>query len=208
MTLYLVRHAQSMPKRSLAFSEWPLSPVGVRQAEELAVLLAGLRITQLFSSPFTRSLQTAQPFARQQGMPTIVLDNLRERLIMTDGGPPSDNLWRRSWLDFGYCPGGCESSLAAQSRITKAIQNLVARTEGTIAIFTHGNVIGLFLNSLQATFGREQTEALTNPDVLKILVKDGAFIWDDSFKLAGLQAIATHHDETPKELLDRAVPSR
>src|SRR5512133_2642124 len=115
MTLYLVRHAQSMPKRSQPFSEWPLSPRGARQAEHLAELLGPLGIKHVFSSPFVRSLHTAKPFAKKEGLQVIVVDDLRERLITSQGELPSNEVWCRSWVDFNFSLAGCETSLAAQA---------------------------------------------------------------------------------------------
>ena len=198
MTLYLVRHAQSLPTKSQFFSEWPLSPAGVRQAEQLAALLGPLGITRVFSSPFVRSVQTAKSFAERAELQITLVDALRERLI-TSMGPPSDEVWCQGWEDFSFCPPGCETSLAAQTRMCRAVHDIARTTEEVTAIFTHGNVIGLFIHSLTSSFGRKQTEALTNPDVLKIDWQDGVFTWDRDFRLSGLEHIATAHGQTPRE---------
>jgi broad specificity phosphatase PhoE len=108
-------------------------------------------------------------------------------------------VWRKSWEDFTFAPADCESSIAAQARICKAIGDIAQRATGTSAIFTHGNVLGLFLNALASGFGRKESEALTNPDVLKIEWSDGCFKWDRDFRLHGLERIATQHAQTPKE---------
>ncbi len=199
MTLYLVRHAQCLPKKSQPFSDWSLSPVGARQAEELAGLLAPLEIANVCSSPFVRALETARPFAHRHGLVIRVVDDLRERLLTNEAGLPSDEVWRRSWEDLGFCLPGCESSLAAQARISRAIGGIVQSINGTSAVFTHGNVISLFLNALTGTVGRAEAETLTNPDVLKISWRGGAFAWDRAFRLPGLARIATDHRETPTE---------
>ena len=198
MTFYLVRHAQSLPNRSQYFSEWPLSPVGLRQAEQLAELLASLGITRVFSSPFLRSVQTAKPFADRHGFPITLVDDLRERLI-TSVGPPSDEVWCQGWEDFNFCPPGCETSLAAQTRMCRAMNEIANMTEGVAAIFTHGNVIGLFLNTLTSSFSRKETEALTNPDVLKFDYRNGVYTWDRNFQLPALKNFATAHAQTPRE---------
>ena len=199
MPLYLVRHAHSLPTKSQFFSEWPLSPAGARQAEQLAEVITPLGITRVFSSPFIRSLETAKPFAKKAGLPITLVDDLRERLI-TSVGPPSDEVWCQGWADFSFCPPGCETSLAAQTRMCRALGDIAELSRGeTTAIFTHGNVIGLFLNSLTSDFGRKETETLTNPDVLKIDRRDGVFTWDRNFRLAGLNRLATAHGQTPRE---------
>jgi 2,3-bisphosphoglycerate-dependent phosphoglycerate mutase len=199
MTLYLIRHAQSQPAKSVPFSEWPLSPRGTRQAEQLVPLLGPLGVAQVFSSPFVRTLQTAGPFARRHGLGIVKVEDLRERRITNEAGLPSDEVWCRGWADFNFAPPGCETSLAAQGRICGAIHDIARRTSRTSAVFTHGNVIGLFLNALISSAGRKEAEALLNPDVLKLDWQDGVFMWDRDFRLAGLETIATSHSQTPRE---------
>ena len=199
MNLYLIRHAQCLPKKAQRFSDWSLSRVGARQAEELAGLLEPLEIANVFSSPFIRTIETAKPFAQRQGLVIRVVDDLRERLLTNAPGLPSDEVWRRSWEDFSFCLPGCESSLAAQARICRAIGGIAESVQGTTAIFTHGNVIPLFLNALTRTVGRTEAETLTNPDVLKVSWRSGAFAWDRAFRLPGLARIATDHRQTPVE---------
>ena len=199
MTLYLVRHAQSMPKASQPFSEWRLSAVGARQARQLADLLGPLGIEDVFSSPFARSLETAAPFAKKHALQVVLVEDLREHHLTNEGGLPSDEVWCRSWKDFTFSLPGCETSLTAQARICRAIRNIAQTAKATSAIFTHGKIMALFLNALMSTVGRKEAEGLTNPDVLKIEWENGAFRWDRHFRLAGLEGIATEHRQTPRE---------
>jgi 2,3-bisphosphoglycerate-dependent phosphoglycerate mutase len=120
-TFYLVRHAQCIATPALGFSGWPLSPVGARQAGQLADLLGPLGIAQVFSSPFVRTLATATPFAQKHALDILVIHDLRERLIVNDGCHPSDEVWRKSWEDFTFALADCEPSATAQTRICKAI---------------------------------------------------------------------------------------
>src|SRR3974390_709582 len=106
MTHSLVRHAQSLPKRAQPFPQWSLSETGTRQARELAGLLGPLKITHVFSSPFTRSLHTAMPFAQKAGLEVKVVDDLREHHLTNLAGPPSEEVWRKSWEDFDFCLEG------------------------------------------------------------------------------------------------------
>jgi len=198
-TLYLVRHAQCLVQSASGFAQWPLSPVGLKQAEQLVDLLGPLDIAQVFSSPFSRATATAAPFARKHGLDILVVDDLRERRIVNDSRYPPDAVWQRSWEDFSFALPDCESSALAQSRICRAIGDIARNTPGTSAVFSHGNVLGLFLNSLTRQFGRKETEALTNPDVLKMEWSDAGFEWDHSFILRGLERIATQHGQSPQE---------
>ena len=64
-TFYVVRHAKAGSR-----SHWtgedrlrPLSKKGFKQAEELVSILKPFSITAIFSSPFLRCVQTAEPLA-------------------------------------------------------------------------------------------------------------------------------------------------
>ena len=196
-TIYLIRHAQMHPSPSIHYSEWPLSTVGQGQAEKLCGLLEPLGIEVMFSSPFLRCLQTVQSFADKAGIDINVKDDLRERLVVQGIVDGFSKIWRRSWDDFNFAMPGCESSLDAQKRFAAAVEDILAGNKReTIGISAHGNVIGLFLNHIHPAFRRDEAEALTNPDVVRVLA-DGRFVWDQEFHLPGLENIATNHLETP-----------
>ena len=199
-TVYLIRHAQSHPSSRLPRSEWPLSAAGRLQAERLADLLPHLKIGKLYSSPFSRCLQTVKPFAKKTGLDIAVHDDLRERLIALTLVDNFQDIWRKSWEDYDFALPGCETSNSAQRRMSVAITGITDANEGqVIAVSTHGNVMGLFLNSIEPDAGIAETEQLTNPDVVKIVgLKDGLH-WDRTFHLSGLEGIATDHRDSPMD---------
>jgi 2,3-bisphosphoglycerate-dependent phosphoglycerate mutase len=197
-TIYFIRHAQSHQSATVAFSDWPLSAAGQKQAERLADLLSPLGLVRLYSSPYERCLRTIGPFAAKTGMALTFHDDLRESLLAPTLGKDLEHAWRRSWADFGFALPGCESNGAAQRRFVSAVREIAGRHRGeTIGICAHGNVIGLFLHHLDNRHGRETAEAIRNPDVLKIGYSEGSFAWHGDYRLHGLDAIASHHIETP-----------
>ncbi len=195
-----------MPNQSELFSQWGLSSVGMRQAAALALLLEPLGIARIYSSPFARSMETAKPLADRVGVDIHVLEDLRERQPIIDKGPVLGAEWYQAWCcawdDFTYAPPGCESSLAAQDRMIRAIDGIAQTDEGIAAVFTHGHVMALFLNAVTGTFGREDAERLANPDVMRVEWSNGAFTWDQDFRLSGLEEIKTQHGETPLEKMN------
>ncbi len=192
MILYLIRHAQSHPTSTRHYSEWPLSSTGKEQAAKLPGLLEPLGIQKLFSSPFARCLQTVEPFVEKLGISMVVDEDLRERLVaktMVDG---FYEIWCRSWEDFNFALQGCESSAHAQRRFVAAVTRIADSSwDETIGISTHGNVIGLFLNSIDTTAGRHEAEQLMTPDVLRVVRQNRVFNWDRDFRLPGIEPIAT-----------------
>lgn len=195
-TLYLIRHAQSLPSETVHHTQWPLSPRGTRQAEALAGLLSPLRIRALYSSPFPRCLQTIDPFARRTGLPVVVRDGLRERLLSQTPIRGLEPIWVRSWDDFSFALLGCETSTEASARFIDAIEAVLeASGEDTVGVCTHGNVIGLFLHHLDPAYGREDAERITNPDVFRLRIDGTTCVWDDRFALPGLEEIVSNHGD-------------
>lgn len=79
MLLYLIRHGQS--ESNLVDYDLPdgnLTPLGVRQAEEVAGRLVGESIDRIFSSPYRRALQTAGALHRRIGAAPVVWPALSE----------------------------------------------------------------------------------------------------------------------------------
>lgn len=197
-TVYLIRHAQSHPSAQIAHSEWPLSERGKDQAERLAELLLPLGIERLVSSPFTRCRQTITPFAERVGLEVAVHDELRERHLGIGFDEDFWAIWRASWEDFDFARPGFETSREAQRRFAEAMAVILSKHAGkTIGVCSHGNVIGLFLNHLDARNGRETAERLTNPDVLKLRADGAAIEWDRTFRLPGLVDLVTDPADTP-----------
>jgi len=197
-TVYLIRHAQSHPSERIVHSEWPLSERGKAQAERLAELLTPLGIERIVSSPFMRCRQTIAPFAERVGLEVVVHDDLRERHLGIGFDEDFWAIWRASWEDFDFARPGFETSREAQRRFAEAMTAILSEHEGrTIGVCSHGNVIGLFLNRLDARNGRETAERLTNPDVLKLRADGDAIEWDRTFRLPGIADLVTDPADTP-----------
>lgn len=197
-TLYFVRHAQSHPSNSLPTEQWPLSMNGMIQANQLIDVLKTLEIEQVFSSPYLRCLQTIGPFSQHAGLPIDERDGLHEVEIIKELRSDFSEIWERAWSDFDFSLPECESHGQAQRRFLGAVKSVLHESRGkTIAICAHGAVIGLLLHAIEPGSGRERADALTNPDVLRVIVNGETWTWDRTFQLPGLSNIVSHHAETP-----------
>ena len=72
MRLIFVRHGYPDYKTD------SLTPLGQQQAARAAVRLAGEPISEIYSSPFGRAWQTAQPTAERFGLPVQIVDFMHE----------------------------------------------------------------------------------------------------------------------------------
>ena len=145
MELILIRHG--LPERREDTSDPPLSSVGREQAERVAAYLAGERIDAVFSSTMQRAVQTAEPFAAQNGHPVLT----REGIVEFDRGSgayiPMEELKRddyEAWKAFAAGDHGADI-VAFQASVVETLEAIVADHAGkTVAVFCHGGVVNVW----------------------------------------------------------------
>jgi broad specificity phosphatase PhoE len=88
--MILLRHGQSEfnrlfteTRRDPGIEDPELTELGHQQAELAAEALAEAAITRIIVSPYTRALQTAEPFLRRHKVPVTVMHEVRERYAFT-----------------------------------------------------------------------------------------------------------------------------
>jgi broad specificity phosphatase PhoE len=101
--MFLLRHGQSFfnlhfnrTRRDPGIEDPELTPLGVEQARAAAAALATTPLTRIIVSPYTRALQTAQPFLRTHDAGIVIMHEVRERAAFTcDVGSTPDLLAER-----------------------------------------------------------------------------------------------------------------
>lgn len=80
MIIHLIRHAHAGNRKQWEGADElrPLSPRGEAQARAIARSLADVGVDRLWSSRFTRCVQTLDPLARQRGLTIEAIDDLAE----------------------------------------------------------------------------------------------------------------------------------
>lgn len=81
MQIVLVRHGATdwnLQGRCQGVSDRELSEIGVRQAEQLAVLLSSESIQAIYSSGLRRARQTAELISQPHNLTVMIEDNIRE----------------------------------------------------------------------------------------------------------------------------------
>jgi len=107
--MILLRHGQSefnlhftATRRDPGIVDPRLTPLGQAQATEAADRLAGMAISRIIASPYSRALETAAPIATRLGVPVIVNPIVRERYaFMCDIGTPRTELLQ-AWPDHDF----------------------------------------------------------------------------------------------------------
>lgn len=136
--LILTRHGETLEnRRHLMQGHIPgtLSPLGIQQAEQLAVALQGQPIDVIVSSDLARSYDTAMAVARVRGMEVFPTPLLRE----IDWGSHTGG--RLDKLDWEHLPAGCETLEQLYERAGRFLNFLGDRYPGKrILAVGHGAI--------------------------------------------------------------------
>ena len=154
MELIIVRHAlPESDKRDDGPADPPLSPLGLRQAEATANLLATESVDHVVTSTMQRAIQTGRPLSDRLGLTPERLEGLKESDYRRSSYTPveemdADHEVIREFLDdpLSMFADGYE---AFRDRITAALDAVVAGNRGrTVAVFCHAMVVGVYLQTL------------------------------------------------------------
>jgi probable phosphoglycerate mutase len=156
--LYLIRHGEAEPivEEGDLPADPPLTETGRRQAERLAVWLAGEGLDEVVSSPLRRARETAAPLGRATGLDVEILDELAEydRGSLTYLPPhmlPKDDPEWRHMIETGmYLPKeGGEDPVLFRRRSVATVEAVIERFPGRkVAVVCHGGVINAYLAHL------------------------------------------------------------
>ena len=174
LELVLVRHAQAVPIGTPPWAERddqrPLTEVGLRDADLLAMELDPYHFSAVYSSPYLRAVQTVTPTAARRSLAVQPLDDLRERRLASAPSDDWPDLLARAWADPDFAPPGGETGRAAQLRGMRALDLLRARHTfgGRLLVGSHGNLISLILQALEPGVDHAFHVAMPNPAVFHV----------------------------------------
>lgn len=209
--LYLVRHGATQQTAEDRFSGAvgvDLSDEGRRQATCLGERLRGEGISGVFTSPLSRSVETARIIAGVCGVTPIVRDELREishgpwegltRLDVEERFPEDYAAWETD--PFTFAPHGAESGVAVLARALPLIREIVTRHDGQrVLVVSHKATIRLVLCSLLGIDARGYRDRLDqSPACLNVLdfkgpVRARLTLFNDTSHYAARPREPRHH---------------
>lgn len=180
--LYLARHGATQLTAEDRFSGAvgvDLSDDGRRQAARLGARLASEGITAIYSSPLSRTLETAEIVATSLALPIETREGLREISHGRWEGLARREVERRfgdeyaAWEEdpFTFAPEGGESGVAVLARALPVIRAIVTRHPGErVLVVSHKATIRLVLSSLLGFDARGYRDRLDQaPACLNVL---------------------------------------
>ena len=157
MKIYLVRHGEAEGSEGLAVGhlDLPLSALGARNVEALAVSWQGPLPDRIFSSDLRRAAESARIFAAQLGGSPVIDPRLREISFGEWDGRSWDEIyesdrhrydaWSERWWDLA--PLGGESFADLEARVLAWLREL--KEEETVLAVAHGGSIRALLAGLR-----------------------------------------------------------
>jgi probable phosphoglycerate mutase len=205
--LYLARHGATQltaEDRFAGSSGVDLSNEGRRQATRLGERLRDEEITAAYSSPLSRTLETARIIAECCALTIETRDGLREmshgrwegltRQEVEARYPDEYTAWEED--PFTFAPEGGESGVAVLARALPVIRELVTRHQGErVLVVSHKATIRLVLSSLLGFDARGYRDRLDQaPACLNVLdfrdpVRARLMLFNDT----------SHYAEHPRE---------
>ena len=197
-----IRHGETtwnVDTRIQGHLDIPLNDIGRRQAERMALALAGEPITAIYASDLTRAWETAQYLGRALGIEVTREEGLRERGFGDFEGktfseiaallPEQSMRWRKR--DPEFAPAGGESLLDLRSRVVATAERLAAAHPGElIAMVGHGGVMDvLYRAATRLDIQAPRTWSLGNTAINRLLWTPQGFSlvgWADTQHLDGI----------------------
>ncbi len=201
--LLFVRHGQtnmSVDDTFCGVTEIPLTPLGHRQAQALAVRLSSEHIDALYCSPQQRTLETAAPIAAALGLEIHQQSALREidfglwetrsHAELLKEHPDLVNGWDKG-LWMGNPPGG-ETRQAVIARVVPCIIELLSKHAGkTILVVSHRTTLrlltGHMLDMALSSSRRMQVSAASLTELQVTGDQVQMIFFNDTSHLAALQ---------------------
>jgi probable phosphoglycerate mutase len=160
LRLYLLRHGETTSSQTGTFCgklNIDLTPEGLEMAKDFAFAYQNLDWTAVYTSPFQRSLQTAQPLCDLLGIKMHIRQGLKEICYGEWEGKSTETVNREfhdeyvRWLaDPGWnSPTGGEKGIDIARRSSEVLEEIEQTYQsGNILIVSHKSTIRIIICSL------------------------------------------------------------
>lgn len=169
--IYMVRHGDS-PKKGNERTRG-LTDKGKLDAQRITDALKDEGINTVISSPYTRSILTVEPLAKQIGQAVLVFEDLKERIFSAEDERISDKdlspLLEKSYLDPNFALDGGETNTECQKRAVRVLEEILKTYIGKrVVIGTHGLVMTLMMGYYDLNYDLSFLHSTSKPDIYRM----------------------------------------
>lgn len=169
--IFMVRHAHSVFNLEEEETRG-LSIQGMEDAARVKDLMMKERIDAVYSSSYTRAIQTVEGFANAFNMEIKIDERFRERDLAARDyviENPQEAM-QRVFADPEFRFPGGETNNEVKERGTAALKDILKEQEGqSVAIGIHGNIMTILMGAWNKEYGTlEFWKTTTKPDIYKL----------------------------------------
>ncbi|WP_421382795.1 histidine phosphatase family protein [Bacillus salacetis] len=170
--IYMIRHAHSVFNLEEEETRG-LSVQGLKDAERVKGIMLEEKIDAVYSSSYTRAIQTVQGLADAKGLPVQIDERFRERdlaskdFFIEDTQQAMQKVFDHPAFSF---PGG-ESNDEVKERGAAALMEVLQKHEGeSVAVGIHGHVMTIIMGAFDPAYGTlDFWRSTTKPDIYKLV---------------------------------------
>ncbi|HIZ54352.1 MAG TPA: phosphoglycerate mutase family protein [Candidatus Enterococcus avicola] len=172
--IYFLRH--SIRDTTVHHEQAPLTLEGQQLAEEISAYFLDKKITQIYSSPFQRTIDTVKPTAQKLALEIQTIDLFRERSV-GEWLADFDSFALQQWQDFDYKLLGGESLNDVANRVLPPFKKFLKDTNESVLICGHGTALSVLFHSLtNGQFGYTDFLKMKMPDAYQLTFSDEQLI--------------------------------
>ncbi|MCM3238859.1 histidine phosphatase family protein [Heyndrickxia oleronia] len=169
--IYMVRHGDS-PKEGNERTRG-LTEKGKLDVQRIAEVLKNEGINTVISSPYSRSILTVEPLAKQIGQEVLIIEDLKERIFTAENERISDRelfpLLEKSYVDPNFSLKGGETNADCQKRAVKVLKEILNTYIGKkVVIGTHGLVMTLMMGDYDLSYDLTFLHNTSKPDIYRM----------------------------------------
>lgn len=159
-TIYFVRHAEPNYENHDDRTR-ELSPKGMRDRKLVTKFLSDKQVDAVLSSPYKRAVDTVSEFAESRNLAIRIMEDFRERRIDSEWIEDFSSFSRAQWEDFDYKLSDGECLREVQERNIRALNCVLKEYQDrTIAVGSHGTVLGTIVNYYDKRFGYQEFDRI------------------------------------------------
>ena len=162
----LVRHGPTMVEPDVPQDQWRLSPEGENIVRSWAECQSWDGVTQLYTSPEAKAVETAAMISQTANIPVAGIDDGLRELRVPFIASRGEFLARMERYLGGFPDPDFEPWESAQARIHSSIHAIQARHAGqSIAVVSHGRILTAYLSGiLSRRLSEREWLAIQMPD--------------------------------------------
>ncbi|PWI21036.1 histidine phosphatase family protein [Kurthia zopfii] len=162
--IYIVRHCKADGQQADA----NLTAVGQEQTKQLIEFFENRQIDAIYSSTYKRAYLSVEPLAKKRGLSIIQDERLTERVFSTIQMDDWMTWFKKGFENPDLVFEGGESGRDAKKRIVQVIEEIIKSDAENIIVASHGNLISMFLQTINEDFDFDDYWRISNPDVFLV----------------------------------------